>query len=779
MQRWGRWVTSHARVVVGLSVALILTAALLANGVFAHLSRGGFTDPNSESAQAQQVIDQVFPGAVADVTIAYTSPRLTPREPAFRQAVFDTLLALPPQTLVSVSSPYGQWHSDGQHLIAQPVTPPSATLSPASPNAENNAARVQISVAGGSDTERAHNFAALAPRLQAPGLHAAIAGYPAVAEQLNEQIPHDIKRAELLTLPLVFLLCLLIFGSVVSALMPTMIAALAIVGSLGIIRLLTHLTDVSTFSANIITMLGMGLAVDYSLFIISRFREELPRRVDTSRPSVNAALSVTMATAGRTVLFSGLVVAASLAGLALFPQNFLISMAFGGVSTVLLSMACALTVLPATLALLGPRLDAGRVPWRRTTSLSATTQRHRQPHGWGNDMWTWIAHSVLRRPVVVLVASSLFLLTLALPFRHVEWGGIDHRVLPASSPSYQDTQTVENLFGGPTSSAYIVLRGADSSGREDYLRRLQLNVPEAQLTGWQRHQSPTSTEDLLTLRWAGTSQTPQSQKIVEQLRAVSAPSHTTALITGASARTLDLIDSLRAHLPWMLAFVALVMLILLFFAFGSLVLPIKAILMNLISIGASFGVVTWIFQDGHLSGVLGFIPTGYLDATQPITMLAILFGLSMDYEVFLLSRMREQWQRTGNTSIAIATGLQRTGAIITSAALLLAIVIGGFTTSSITLVKMIGVGMLVAIVLDATVVRALLVPSLMQVMGDLNWWAPPILARWWLRYGHAQYQHLTGPRSLYAQRRRAQTAARPAAGPGHLSALQPGHHQHQ
>ncbi len=743
MQRWGRCVTSHAWAVVSLGVIALIVSAILSSGVFAHLGRGGFTDPASESTQAQDIIDRVFPGAIADVIVVYTAEHSSAEDPAFAQAVTQALSRVPPQAVVAIRSPYANPNTP-------PVTGQPLVVNPGLINSDRSAARVEISLAGDTDTEKARHFTTITGPLQAQGLRTSIAGYPAVAEELNEQIPHDIKRAELITLPIVFALCLLIFGSVVAALMPTVVAALSIVGSLAVIRLLTQFTEISTFSANIITMLGMGLAVDYSLFIISRFREELPRRPDTSRPSVNTALVATMTTAGRTVLFSGLVVAASLAGLALFPQNFLVSMAYGGVSTVLLSMTCALTVLPATLALLGPRLDTGLLPWRRHASLQAATTAHRQPRTPSSDVWTLIARSVLRHPLVYLVGSTTVLVALALPFGSATWGSIDHRVLPPSAASFQATQTLENSFGGPNSSAFIVLQAASTAARNDYVQRLHLNVGQVQVTGLQQAEREGSSYDLISVRWKDTSQTQNSQEVIRSLRAVSPPPDTQMWITGASARTVDLIHSLGAHLPWMLTFVALVMLVLLFMAFGSVVLPVKAIAMNLISIAASFGVVTWIFQQGHLSGLLGFTPTGYLDATQPITMLAILFGLSMDYEVFLLSRMREQWQRTGNTNLAIATGLQRTGAIITSAALLLAVVIGGFTTSSITVVKMIGVGMLVAIILDATVVRALLVPSLMHVMGEANWWAPPTLKQWWQRHGHGRTDTPARGRSLYA-----------------------------
>jgi RND superfamily putative drug exporter len=445
---------------------------------------------------------------------------------------------------------------------------------------------------------------------------------------------------------------------------------------------------------------------------------------------VNAALARTMATAGRTVLFSGLIVAASLASLMLFPQNFLRSMGYGGVAAVLVAMTAALTVLPALLAVLGPRVDFGRMPWRRRAA-HPTVEDHHGP-------WSRVAHSVMRRPVVYLTAITVGLLALGSPFLGAQWGSVDERVLPASSPSRVAAQAQARWFGGETASANIVVRGADEAQLQGYVAELR------GLDGMRSVQPVESASrageqySLLQATWSGNSQTQASQNLVSAIRGVSPGSGATALVGGPTANAVDLIESIGAHLPWMALTVAAVMLVLLFVAFGSVLLPLKAVVMNAVSIGASFGVVTWIFQDGNLSGWLDFTSPGYLDVTQPILMLAILFGLSMDYEVFLLSRVREEWDRSGDNTHAVAAGLQRSGRIITSAALLLAVVIGGFATSGIVFLKMIGVGMLIAVLLDATVVRALLVPATMRLLGRANWWAPGPLRGWWERYGHRE-----------------------------------------
>jgi RND superfamily putative drug exporter len=340
------------------------------------------------------------------------------------------------------------------------------------------------------------------------------------------------------------------------------------------------------------------------------------------------------------------------------------------------------------------------------------------------------------------------LMALGAPFLSARWGSVDERVLPATAASRVAADLGAQEFGGATSTANIVVRGASPSQLDAYATRLGKvsGVQSAQVIDQTASgQSTAEPAALVQVSWRGNGQTEKSQQVVRDLRAINPGTGASALVGGASASAVDLIDSIGAHLPWMGLLVVVVMLVLLFVAFGSVVLPLKAVVMNAVSLGASFGVVTWIFQDGHLSGLLGFTSPGYLDVTQPILMLGIIFGLSMDYEVFLLSRIREEWDRTGDNTTAVANGLQYSGRIITSAALLLAVVIGGFATSGIVFIKMIGIGMLVAVLVDATVVRALLVPATMRLLGTVNWWAPGPLRRWWER--HAIRERETAPTS--------------------------------
>jgi RND superfamily putative drug exporter len=430
------------------------------------------------------------------------------------------------------------------------------------------------------------------------------------------------------------------------------------------------------------------------------------------------------------VVFSGLTVAAAMSALLVFPQNFLRSLGYGGIAAVLIGVLTALTVLPAVLLLLGRRIDAGRLPWRRGRPVPVDTD-----HG----AWARLALAVMRRPVVVGLVIVAGLLVVASPFLGVKWGSVDYRVLPPDQPAHVAAEKLNTEFGQERSTANVLLDTTDDQEVAGYAARVTA-VPGV------LDVRPVDSADgvtLLRVSWAGNSQTQASQDMVERLRDIPGPQGEKVLIGGLSADTVDLLGSIKAHLPWMAGIIVAVMLVLLFLAFGSLVLPVKAVAMNLLSISASFGVITWIFADGHLEGFLGYESTGFLDATQPIFMLAILVGLSMDYEVFLLSRVREQWDKEHDPSMtlseknahAVAIGLQKTGRIITSAALLLAVVIGAFSTSGIVFMKMIGVGMLVALLVDATIVRALLVPATMKLLGTVNWWAPAPLLRFWERYG--------------------------------------------
>ncbi|WP_205472734.1 MMPL family transporter [Nocardioides sp. SYSU D00038] len=704
IDRWAAFVGRRARAVLLVGIAAILGAGIYGLGVFDSLSQGGFDDRGSESSRELQRERELFGNQGVDVVAIYSSDELTADQPEFRAAVEDVVAAIPADSVTRVTPYYDA--PAGAGLVSE----------------DAHHAQVHVSLAGETQDDFITSYDEIKSSLTADAdvVETSLAGSYAVYKDVNKTTSDDLKRAELISMPIVLVLALLIFGSLVAASMPVLVGLLAMVGAMAVVRVLTHVTEVSVFSVNVISLLGIGLAIDYALFVISRFREELATLPADDPGAPAAAIRTTMQTAGRTVLFSGLTVAAAMSSLLIFPQAFLRSMGYGGIAAVVVAMVASLTVLPALLTVLGHRVDKGRLPWlARRTPLED-----------GRGRWAALARGVMRRPLLVIAGTVAALLAVASPFLHANWGSVDYRVLPEDAPSYIAAELANEEFGGERSTANLLLEGADEAAVADYTEAV------AALDGVAAVE-PVLSEDgatLLRASWPGNSQVESSQRLLEEIRAVQ-PAEGTVLVGGLTADTVDLIDSVGDHLPWMGLIVVAVMLVLLFLAFGSLVLPIKAVLMNAFSITAAFGVVTWIFNDGHLSGLLGFTPQGFLDATNPILMLAVLFGLSMDYEVFLLSRVREQWDRTGDNDLAVATGVQKTGRIITSAALLLGVVIGAFGTSGITFMKMLGIGMLVALLIDATIVRALLVPATMKLLGRWNWWAPGPLARWWERHG--------------------------------------------
>ena len=702
LERWATVLARRPLAVLLAGLAMVMAAGAYGFGVFDHLSQGGFDDPDSESARELALERDTFGNQTIDVVAVYSSEDLVASDPEFQAVVEEVVAGIPEGTTAQVV-PYYEAPADAG-LVTE----------------DGRSAQVLISLAGESQNDYLSNYDKLSPHLEADGLDTDLAGAFAVFNDVNEITSEDLKRAEAISMPIVLILALLIFGSLVAASMPVLVGLFAMVGALAFVRVITTFTEVSVFSVNVISLMGIGLAIDYALFVISRFREELALLPEDDPNASSTAIRRTMATAGRTVLFSGLTVAAAMCSLLIFPQAFLRSMGFGGMAAVLVAMVAALTVLPATLRLLGRKVDAGRLPWRRHRAVSVEDSHGR---------WAALARGVMRRPTLVIILTVAGLLLIASPFLDAKWGSVDYKVLPADAPAHVAAEKLTE-FGEETSTANLLLRDASQADVAAYVEEVR------QVDGVIDVQ-PVAEEDgttLLRASWLGNTQSEESQQLVEAIREVE-PGSGSVLVGGLSAFTVDLIDSVGAHLPWMGLIVVIVMLVLLFIAFGSIVLPIKAVVMNMFSITASFGVVTWIFAEGNLSGLLGFTSQGFLDATNPILMLAILFGLSMDYEVFLLSRVREQWDRTGDNDLAVATGVQKTGRIITSAALLLAVVIGAFALSGIVFMKMIGVGMLVALLIDATVVRALLVPATMKLLGRWNWWAPAPLARWWERFG--------------------------------------------
>ena len=543
-----------------------------------------------------------------------------------------------------------------------------------------------------------------------------VGGNAVAQQQVNEKVESDLQRAELLAFPILFLLSLLFFRSLVAAALPLLIGALAIVSTLLLLTVASELTSISIFALNLVTGLGLGLAIDYSLFVVSRYREEMAR----SGPGMTA-LRRTMATAGRTVLYSSLTVAAALAALTVFPQNFLYSMGIGGTLVALAAALISLTVLPAVLALLGERVN----------SLSPKFLQRRadfDSRAATEGFWYRLSRTVMRIPGRIALGSAAFLVALGIPFFSIEFTSVDAQVLPedasarqvdstlrAEFPPYRDTPVQLAVTGDRASAEAVAEQAAELPGAAAVSRPQQVSG------------------DLWSVDVVSSTAPLEasSQDLVDSAREL--PGET--LVTGFTAGFVDLQDSLVEHLPLVLALVAVATFTVLFLMTGSVILPLKQLVMNLLGLSAVFGILVLIFQDGRFEGLLGYTSQGGLESTQPLLLFAVAFGLSTDYGVFLLSRIKEARDAGASDSEAVAIGLERTGRIVTAAALLFCIAIGAFVTSEIVFIKQLGLGTALAVLIDATIIRALLVPSLMEMLGKWNWWAPAPLRRVHARLG--------------------------------------------
>jgi uncharacterized membrane protein YdfJ with MMPL/SSD domain len=548
-----------------------------------------------------------------------------------------------------------------------------------------------------------------------------LGGSEIAQEQVGNQVSEDIARAEILAFPILLLLSFFVFRSAVAALLPLAVGATTILISFLGMRIVNGAIEpMSIYALNLITGLGLGLAIDYSLFMVSRFREELERGLETA-----AALRATMATAGRTVLFSSITVAAALASLLVFPLRFLYSMGVGGLICALTAALVSLTLLPAILAALGPRVNA-LSPRRFQQAL------HREASEVRGGFWYRLSQAVMRRPVPIAAGAAALLIALGIPFLGVKFTGVDASVLPPDRSARIVDDAVKTEFPpSRTAPIYVAAQGGpqDRAAIASYARRLGalpgvVGDPQVQ---------PAKGLYRIDLTGPAPALGERAKELVGDVRAVDAP--VPVRVGGQSAAFLDQQKALSDSLPIALAILATTTVVILFLMTGSVVLPVKALVMNLLTLSAAFGLLVLIFQDGHLEGLLGFTSQGALESSQPVLLFAVAFGLSTDYGVFLLMRIKEAHDRGAPNTEAVALGLERTGRIVTFAALLFVIAIGAFATSQIIFIKQLGVGTALAVLIDATIVRALLVPSLMRLLGDRNWWAPRPLARLHRRIG--------------------------------------------
>ena len=530
---------------------------------------------------------------------------------------------------------------------------------------------------------------------------------------------------------------MLVFGGLVAAGLPLLVGILAIMGTFLVLFVTASITDVSIYSLNLTTALGLGLAIDYSLFIVSRYREEMHAGLTPHEAVVRA-----VATAGRTVAGSALTVALALSALLIFPLVFLRSFAYAGIAVSLIAAVGAVVFLPALLAVLGHRVDSLRL-WKR------------EPKPVGEGIWHRIALFVMRRPVPVAAAVILLLLVLGLPFLRLAVGLPDDRVLPAALSSRQVQDTIRSEFTTNEAGAIEVVApdaptgDAGDAAIDRYATRLSRLAGVARvdaLTGSYADGTKVPVPDALTARFGSPSGTwlavvpsvePLSdagEQLAHAVRDEASPVGK-VLVGGRSAELIDGKAALFGRMPWAALWIAFTSFVLLFLMFGSVIVPLKALVLNILSLTATFGAMVWIFQDGHLSGVLGFTPTGTLAATMPILMFCVAFGLSMDYEVFLLSRIKEEHDRTGDNEQSVAVGLERSGRIVTASAVIISVVFLAFATSGVAFIKLFGIGLALAVLIDAFVIRATLVPAFMKLAGELNWWAPPWMRRIYDRFG--------------------------------------------
>jgi RND superfamily putative drug exporter len=734
--RLGRFAVRRRWWIVAAWALLILAAIPLAPRAPGALSAGGFILDNLESARAKQLVAQELGAEPSAFVLVYQSETLTAGTLPWIQAV--------------TAATADVAHAPHVTRIL------SHALAPSQVSADGHTAYDIVFLDLPPDNSPAAIPGVQAALHQVPGLTVMIGGGPAFYGDVQSVTETDLRRSELISLPLAALALLIVFGSVIAAGVPLAVGGAAVLVALAGIFLVASVTPMSIFVLNLATLLGLGLGVDYSLLMTSRFREELAHR-EGQPDRVAEAVRVTVATAGRAVFFSGLTVLLGLLGLVLFEFMILRSVGIAGAIVVGLAVSSALTLLPAILAIVGTRIDALAI-------------RKVKVEPGADGPWARLARRVMRHPVAVFIPTLAILLALGIPFLHVNFNAPDATILPANVPSRTAYDVLAQNFGeGAFAPIVLAVRTqGDATTPQnlaalyDYSRRLakdprisqvsglvdvdpRLTLPQYQLM----YGSPAGPPDrYIATALAATTKgnltaftiiTPfgpnaaEGRALVHELRdptsPLAPPAGMTVLVGGGAADVDDVVTRVWADFPRTAAFIVLTTFLVLFVLLRSMVLPIKALVMNTLSIVASFGALVWIFQDGNLSALLGFQPLGFVETTQPVILFCVLFGLSMDYEVFLLSRMKEVWDKTGDNTEAVARGLERSGRIVSSAALIVVVVAGSFAFADIVLIKALGLGVAIAVALDATIVRALLVPATMRLLGKWNWWVPARLDR--------------------------------------------------
>ncbi|TXR95144.1 MMPL family transporter [Streptomyces sp. col6] len=699
---WTRFVTARPRLTLLAALVITALAVLAGSGVADRMGSGGWQAPDAESTYATKALEREFPASQPNLLLLVDSGGASVDDPAVAAEAARLAKRLAGEAdVVGVQS---YWQDKAPALRAEDGK--EALI----------AARIE-----GDDKASGEVLDRIAPayRGEHGPVRVTIGGPVAVQHEMQTIIEDDLLRAEMIALPVTLVLLVMVFGSAIAALLPLGVGIVAILGTNAVLRGITEFTDVSVFAQNLTTALGLGLAIDYALFIVRRFREELAAGAPT-----RTAIGTTLRTAGRTVLFSALTVAVSLAAMLVFPQYFLRSFAYAGIAVVLLAAAAALILLPAALMLLGPRVNS--------LDLRKLLRRGRaKPQAEAGAGWARFTALVMRRAPVFAIVTSVGLVLLGLPFLGVKFGTADDRQLPASSESHVVQQHLRDGFPGSPGGSLDILAegGATPAQYAEYRGRI------AALPGVLRVDGPLTEGRTAYFSVLGKGEPvgEETQRLVKDLRAEPAPFETS--VTGTAAVLVDSKAAIGDRLPWAVGIIAVVTLLLVFLLTGSVLIPVQAVVLNALSLTAMFGAVVWVFQDGHLSGPLSFTSTGDIETTLPVLMFCVAFGLSMDYGVFLLSRIKEEYDRTGDHEQAVAFGLRRTGGLITAAAVILAVVMVAIGTSRVTNTKMLGLGIALAVLMDAMVVRSLLVPTVMKLMGRASWWAPAPLRRFHQRFG--------------------------------------------
>ena len=732
--RWGAFVYRHKWPT--LAMALMLLGA----SIFGVTHGGQFKNSQSdvgESTRANNLANAELTHTSTGTSfwLILGSHSLTADDPAFRSAVDEALAPLASDQRVT----------DVTTAFTAPAAQSASMISK-----DHHEIVAVVNLKDSEDAARIY-YGDLRAKVHSDSLDITATNNVAVQHDFDTYLASDLKRAETVSLPLSLILLLLVFGAVLAALLPVSVGIFTILGAVGGVLVLARVTDVNQYALNVVTLVGLGVSIDYSLFVVSRFREEL-----NAGATVEAALSRAMATAGRAVTFSGITVAIGLSGLLFYRQTLFTSLGFGGMFAVALAVVYALTLLPATLAILGTRINRLRLPLPRGRE--------------GQGLWHRLASAVMRRPLLVLIPTVGFILLAGLPFSQIRLAQGDITQLPARAESRhgadllrsdfpsQDLNTIQVVVnfpsGNPLSSDHVgavydvsrrvaslpnvihvdsIVDATPGLGRADY-QRLYSGPASAQPAAIQQSLQQTVGQHvvLLDVRTGTQPTSDAARNLVTAIRAQPHAGDGEVLVTGFTAYDIDANAFVLNRTPLALGYIVVVTYVVLLVLLGSVVLPIKAVVMNLLSLSASFGALVWIFQQGHLSGFLNFTPSS-IDPLVPILLFCIVFGLSMDYEVLILSRMKEEFERTGDNRHAVAEGLERSGRLVTGAAAIMVAVFVAFGLADIVLIKSIGLGMAIAVAIDATLVRALIVPATMRLLGNLNWWAPAPMARLYRR----------------------------------------------